>query len=397
MTRPNGPLAGIRVIELAGLGPAPFGATLLSDLGADVIRIDRPDATSAGISMAGPLSRGRRSIVLDLKNPDDVALALELVDTADVLIDPFRPGVVHRLGLGPDVCVARNPRLVYAHMTGWGQDGPLAPRVGHDLNYLALSGVLGMMGPPDAPPPPPLNLVADFGGGGMLLGFGVVAALYERERSGRGQVLDVAMMDGVLMLAASLFQMRADGSWTPDRGQNALDGGAPWYRAYRSADGQYLTVAALEPQFYRRLLDTLGIDPDPHPQWDRVDWPDLSAQLERTFAAQPLQHWNELLGDIDVCYAPVLDLNELERHPHHAARGTVDTSFGARQPAPAPRFSRTPAAVRGPSVDPGRHTAEILDELARRRQRATRQPPRLEADPDPRFDEPHPTEGETVQ
>ncbi len=363
----TGPLHGIRVIELAGLGPAPFGATLLSDLGADVIRIDRPTAADTGISTAGPLSRGRRSIVLDLKTPDHVDTALELVDTADVLIDPFRPGVVHRLGLGPDVCLARNPRLVYAHMTGWGQDGPLAPRAGHDLNYIALSGVLAMMGPPDAPPPPPLNLVADFGGGGMLLGFGVVAALYERERSGRGQVLDVAMVDGVLMLAASLFQMRADGTWTAQRSQNALDGGAPWYRAYRSADGKYLTVAALEPEFYRRLLSTLDIDPDAHAQWNRADWPDLAAQLALAFAGQPLRHWNELLGDIDVCYAPVLDLDELERHPHHTARSTVDASFGSRQPAPAPRFSRTPAAIQGPSIEPGRHTAQILDELAQRR------------------------------
>jgi alpha-methylacyl-CoA racemase len=363
------PLAGVRVIELAGIGPGPFGATVLSDLGADVIRIDRPARPGEAVAaMAGPLSRGRRSIALDLKQPEGRQAALRLVDDADVLIDPFRPGVTRRLGLGSEICDSR-PQLIYAQMTGWGQDGPLAPRAGHDLNYLALSGTLAMMGAPGEPPPVPLNLVADFGGGGMLLVVGVVAALYERERSGRGQVLDVAMLDGVNLLAASLFQARRDGLISVERGQSFLDGGAPWYRAYRTADDRYVTVAALEPQFYCALLEALDIAVDDHPQWDRSAWPKLAALLEQRFASEALKHWDDLLGDLDVCYAPVLDLDDLESHPHHQTRNTVTTAFGIRQPAPAPRFSRTPARIQGPAVEPGQHTAEILAQLA------DRQPP----------------------
>ncbi|HTK61478.1 MAG TPA: CaiB/BaiF CoA-transferase family protein [Pseudonocardia sp.] len=359
----TGPLAGVRVIELAGLGPAGFGAMLLSDLGADIVRIDRPPAPRSLITMDGPMSRGRRSIALDLKDDEDREAAFALIDDADVLIDPFRPGVTERLGLGPDIALERNPRLVYARMTGWGQDGPLAQRAGHDLNYLALSGALAMMGTPGQPPPVPLNLIGDFGGGGMLLGFGIVSALYERDRSGVGQVLDVAMLDGVLLLSASLFQLRAEGLMHTERGQSFLDGGAPWYRAYRAQDGRYLTVGALEPQFYRLLLRSLDIDESEYPQWDRDRWPALTTLLERLFGGRPLRYWVELLGDTDVCFAPVLDIDDLESHPHHAARGTVSSAFGMRQPSPAPRFSRTPGRIQGPSVTPGEHTADILAEI----------------------------------
>ncbi|WP_243653893.1 CaiB/BaiF CoA transferase family protein [Pseudonocardia endophytica] len=356
----------MRVVELAGIGPGAFGATVLSDLGADVIRIDRltPVAEDT-VTMTGPLSRGRRSIALDLKTAEGTRTALALIDDADVLIDPFRPGVTRRLGLGPEIRESR-PRLIYAQMTGWGQDGPLAPRAGHDLNYLALSGALAMMGTPGEPPPVPLNLVADFGGGGMLLVMGITAALYERERSGTGQLLDVAMLDGVTMLAASLFQLRRDGIITGERGRSFLDGGAPWYRAYRTADARYVTVAALEPQFYRALLAALDIPPADHPQWDRSTWPKLTGLLEERFAAEPLSHWDQQLTDLDVCYAPVLDLDELETHPHHMARQTVSSTYGLREPTPAPRFSRTPARIQGPATEPGQHTTEILAELADR-------------------------------
>jgi alpha-methylacyl-CoA racemase len=359
----SGVLDGVRVVELDGIGPGPFGAMLLSDLGADVIRVDRPPSVDGGSPHSTVLGRGRRSIVLDLKDEGSIEALLALIDRADVLIDPFRPGVAERLGIGPTVCLARNPRLVYARMTGWGQEGPLAPRAGHDINYVALSGALAMMGEPGQPPHPPLNLVGDFGGGGMLLALGVVAALLERERSGEGQVVDVAMLDGVLLLLASIFQLSSDGLWHRERGQNFLDGGAPWYRAYRTADDRYVTVGSLEPQFYRLLFEKLDMDPDEYDQWDRARWPELSHALEQRFAEHPRSYWVDLLGDTDVCFAPVLELDELEHHPQHAARGTTADHHGVRQPVPGPRFSRTPARVQGPPASPGQHTAEILAEL----------------------------------
>jgi alpha-methylacyl-CoA racemase len=359
----TGTLDGIRVIELAGIGPGPFGGMLLADQGADVITIDRPGGGNALDTSSRVLARGRRSIVLDLKEPGDHAVALALIDSADVVIDPFRPGVAERLGVGPEVCRDRNPRLIYARMTGWGKDGPLAERAGHDINYLAISGVLGLMGDPGTPPPVPLNLVADFGGGGMLLGYGVLAALFERERSGLGQIVDAAMLDGVVQLAASLFQLHADGLWNAGRGTNFLQGGTPWYRTYRTSDGEYVSVGALEPQFYRVLLHGLGIDPDDHDQWDRDGWPALTRIIADLFAARPLAHWVELLADTDACFAPVLRFDQLADHPHHRARETIETHDGVTQPAPSPRFSRTPARYRPPPARPGEHTDEILAEL----------------------------------
>jgi alpha-methylacyl-CoA racemase len=363
----GGPLAGISVVELAGLGPGPFGAMLLADLGADVIRIDNPRDVPPELP-AQPstevLARGRRSIALDLRDEADREVARALVDRADALIDPFRPGVAERLGLAPDECLARNPRLVFARMTGWGQDGPLALAAGHDLNYAALAGALAPMGREDEPPPVPLNLVADFGGGGMLLGFGIAAALYEREQSGIGQVIDVAMVDGVATLLASITQLMAGGEWSSERGANWLDGGAPWYRSYRTADDRYLTVGPLEGKFYVLLLERLGLDPAPWPQFDKARWPLLSAELEGIFAARSLADWRELLEGTDVCFAPVLAVDEAAVHPHIAARGSYVDYGGVLQPAPSPRFSRTPGALGAPPPWPGEHSAEIRAELA---------------------------------
>jgi alpha-methylacyl-CoA racemase len=354
----------VRIIELGGLGPAPYGTMLMADLGADVVRIDRPGETPPpGDPRAVVNGRGKRSVELDLKDPADRDAILRLVDDADVLIDPFRPGVTERLGIGPDECVARNPRLIYARMTGWGQDGPLASTAGHDLNYIALAGALHPMGSPDEPPRPPLNLVGDFGGGGMLLAFGVAAALFEREHSGHGQVLDVAMVDGTASLLAALCQLDAQGLWSRERGTNWLDGAAPWYQAYRTSDSRFVTVGALEPKFYALLLDALDLNAADWPQWDRRRWPQQCAQLAELFAKRTLQEWSELLEGTDVCFAPALRLDEAASHPHIAARGTYVERDGVLQPAPAPRFSRTPGAIQGPPPLPGEHTDEILDTL----------------------------------
>jgi alpha-methylacyl-CoA racemase len=373
---PQGPLAGVRVIELGGLGPGPFGGMLLADLGADVVRLDRPPdpggayATDSGSPERDPrralMERGKRSVALDLKDPDAVQTARRLIDEADVLIDPYRPGVAERLGLAPAACLERNPRLIYVRMTGWGQAGPLAGASGHDLNYIALAGALQPMGSPPAPPPPPLNLIADFGGGGMLLAFGVACALYERERSGLGQVLDVAMLDGVASLLTSVCQLRAQGAWSPDRGTNWLDGAAPWYRAYATADARFVTVAALEAKFYSLLLARLGLDEADWPQWDRGRWPALGARLEQLFAQRTLEQWRAELEGTDACFAPVLRVEEAAEHPQLADRGTYLAPDGVVQPAPVPRFDRTPGAIQGPPPLPGEHTDEVLAELALR-------------------------------
>jgi alpha-methylacyl-CoA racemase len=364
---PGGPLLGVRVVELAGLGPGPFGAMLLADLGAEVIRIDRPSALAqplTGGTDSQVMGRGKRSIALDLKAPEQLDVARRLIDDADVLVDPYRPGVAERIGLGPEQCLERNPRLIYARMTGWGQDGPLASASGHDLNYIALAGALHPMGAADEPPFPPLNLVGDFGGGGMLLGFGIACALYERTRSGHGQVIDVAMLDGVATLLASVCELDAAGEWSQQRASNWLDGSAPWYAAYRTADERFVTIGSLEGKFYSQLLAALELDEHEWPQWDRTRWPQLRARLQEVFATRTMEEWSEALEGTDVCFAPALRIEEAHAHPHLGARGVYVEHDGTLQPAPSPRFSRTPGAIRGPAPCPGEHTEEILAELA---------------------------------
>jgi crotonobetainyl-CoA:carnitine CoA-transferase CaiB-like acyl-CoA transferase len=348
--RGDGPLTGVRVVELAGLAPGPFGCMVLADLGADVVRVDRPSLPPPD----GPIQRGRRVTVLDLKSPGGVADLLRLVDRADVLVEGYRPGVAERLGFGPPVCLGRNPRLVYARMTGWGQDGPLAARAGHDIDYLAVSGALEPLGRADDRPHAPMNLLGDFGGGGMLLAVGVLAALLERERSGAGQVVDAAMVDGSALLTTFLHGVLAAGAWTEPRGRNLLDGGAPFYDTYRTADGGYLAVGALEPPFYAALLAGLGLDgeADLPDQYDRAGWPELRRRFAERFAQRSRAEWTAVFADVDACVVPVLAPAEAYRHPHNAARGTFVDVGGIRQPAPAPRFSRTPAGLPRPAGDP---------------------------------------------
>jgi alpha-methylacyl-CoA racemase len=363
-----GPFQGIRVVELNGLGPGPFGAMMMADQGAEVIRIDRPTDVPAQMpEQPSPelLARGKRSIALDLRDEQDLAVARRLIDKADVLVDPFRPGVAERLGLAPERCLERNPQLIFARMTGWGQTGPLAERAGHDLDYLAVAGALLPMGAPDQPPPVPLNLVGDFGGGGMLLAFGVAAALFERERSGSGQVLDVAMVDGVATLLTSIFQLRASDLWNDRRHSNWLDGAAPWYRSYRTEDDRFVAVAALEEKFYVRLLAALGLSREEWPQWDTARWPALHRLLDEKFASDSATAWCRLLQPLDVCFAPVLSLDEAAADPHLVARETYVTRDGVLQPSPSPRFGRTPGAIRRPPPWPGQHTEEILGEIDR--------------------------------
>ncbi len=360
-----GPLHGVRVVELESLAPAPFGCMILADLGAEVIRVDRPAAPGHPVVQPGDLlARGRRSIRLDLKEPDGVAVLLRLADRADVLVEAFRPGVAERLGFGPEACLDRNPRLVYARMTGWGQDGPLAPAAGHDIDFIAVAGTLDPIGRAGERPVPPLNLVGDFGGGGMLLAVGVLAALLERERSGRGQVVDAAMVDGAALLATFIHGLRAAGGWQDERGSNLLDGGAPFYDTYQTADGKFVAVGALEPKFYAELLGRLGLDPAGLPgQYDRDGWPALRAALSARFAERTRDEWTAAFDGSDACVAPVLSMAEAPGHPHNAARGTFTEVAGVTQPAPAPRFSRTPAGHPAPPPAPGDDTSAILAEL----------------------------------
>ena len=337
---------------------------VLTDFGADVIRIDRPQAASP-VPGDRPhlLDRGRRSIAIDLKAPGGRELALALIDRADVVTEGYRPGVAERLGLGPDVCLERNPRLVYARMTGWGQTGPHAQRAGHDLGYLALSGVLGALGAPGTEPPPPLNLIGDFGGGGMFLVLGILLALMERAQSGRGQVVDAAILDGVGLLATTVADLRAGGIWRDERGANIMDGGAPFYRTYETSDGGYMAVAAVEPQFYAALLRGTGLAATDWPQYDRSRWPAQHRALEECFASRAREEWTATFAELDACVEPVLDWDEALAHPQARERETHVQAFGAVQPAPAPRLSRTPASVRGSAPKPGEHTAAILAEL----------------------------------
>ena len=331
------------MLELAAIGPAPYACMLLADLGADVLRLDRADA--GGLRVGGPdvLARGRRSVALDLKAPGAAELVLQLVEQADVLVEGYRPGVAERLGVGPEACLARNPRLVYGRMTGWGQDGPWASYVGHDINYAGLTGALAAVGEAGRKPVPPLNLFADFGGGSMFLLTGVLAALVERATSGRGQVVDAAMVDGVTSMLAMFYGLRAAGMWRDERGSNLLDGGAPFYDTYACADGEHVAVGALEPQFFAALRDTLALDlPE---QWDVPAWPRMREQLTAAFATRTRDEWAAVFEGVPACVTPVLRLGEAAEHPQLAERAVTVEVDGVRQPAPAPRFSRTPADV----------------------------------------------------
>ena len=357
-----GPLEGVRVIEIASLAPAPFGCMVLADRGADVLRVDRAERSGPEASPpADPLVRGRRSVGLNLKDPAGIDLLLRLADDADVLVEGFRPGVAERLGFGPEACQRRNPRLIFGRMTGWGQDGPLAPTAGHDIDYIAISGALAPIGRAGERPVPPLNLVGDFAGGGMLLALGILAALVERERSGRGQVVDAAMVDGSALLTSFLYGLRASGAWQDQRGTNLLDGGAPFYDTYETADGGYVAVGALEPQFYAALLAGLGLaGADLPAQLDRSGWPELRRQFPAVFATRSRDEWARVFAGTDACVAPVLSMDEAATHPHAAARSAFTDVGGIVQPAPAPRFSRSPAGPPAPPPRPGADTDAVL-------------------------------------
>jgi alpha-methylacyl-CoA racemase len=354
-----GPLQGIRVLEFAGIGPGPFCAMLLADMGADVVRIDRA-SSATGRAPVDPLLRGRRSIAVDLKSPDGIEAVLRLVASADALLEGFRPGVMERLGLGPNVCLARNPKLVYGRMTGWGQDGPLAQAAGHDINYIALAGALEGIGRAGEPPLPPLNLVGDFGGGGMLLAFGVLAALLEQKRSGKGQVVDAAMVDGAALLMSMFWGMRHIGMWTETRGTNLLDTGAHFYEVYECSDGKFISLGSIEPQFYAELVKLAGLDAKEFPQLDRANWPELKKRLAAVFKRKTRAEWCRIMEGSDVCFAPVLAMSEAPSHPHNVARKTFIEVAGVTQPAPAPRFSRTAPEVSRPPARSGEHGEEVL-------------------------------------
>ena len=359
-----GPLAGITVVEIAGIGPGPFCAMMLADMGAEVIRVDRAENVSGGDPAIPPAdlnNRGRRSIGVDLKNPDGVAVVLDLVEQADALIEGFRPGVAERLGIGPDDCLARNPRIVYGRMTGWGQDGPLAGAAGHDINYIALAGALEPIGRRGEAPMPPLNLIGDYGGGGMLLAFGVVCGVLEAQRSGQGQVVDAAMVDGAAVLMTMTHALRAMGVWNDERGTNLLDTGAHFYNVYETADGKYVAIGSIEPQFYAELLRLTGLEGEELPwQHDRQEWPALTDRLAAIFKTRTRDEWRDLMEGTDVCFAPVLSIPEAIEHPHNVDRGTFVEVAGIRQPGPAPRFSRTAPEISSPPPHAGQHTDEVL-------------------------------------
>jgi alpha-methylacyl-CoA racemase len=347
-----GPLSGIKVLEFEAIGPAPFAGMLLADMGADVLVVDRPESSDLGLTRErwyDVMMRGKRSVTLDLKSSRQPAL--ELISRADVLIEGFRPGVMERLGLGPDAALAANPRLVYGRMTGWGQDGPLAPRAGHDINYIALSGVLNAFGRKGEAPVPPLNLVGDFGGGGMLLGFGVACALLEASRSGKGQVVDAAMVDGASLLAAMFSGFLASHNWSEERGVNLLDTGAPWYDVYLTSDGKYVSIGSIEGKFYAELVSRLKLDLPG--QYDRSRWPEMRRRLSEVFLTKTRDEWCKVFEGSDACFAPVLSFSEARLHSHSVARRSFVDLAGVAQPAPAPRFSRTPAAALRPPPERG--------------------------------------------
>ena len=372
-----GPLAGIRIVELAGIGPVPFCSTLLADLGAEVLRVDRTEDSGLGVKSGATrfdvLARGRRSIAVDLKKKEGVETALKLIEQADGLLEGFRPGVMERLGLGPDVALKRNPKLVYGRMTGWGQTGTIHNSAGHDINYIALAGVLNHIGRAGQPPTPPLNLVGDFGGGAMFLAVGVLAGLLEAKRSGQGQVIDCAMTEGAAYLAMPFFGMRASGFWGDARGENMLDSGSHFYDVYETSDGKYVSIGSIEPKFYAELLRLTGLDKETLPeQRDKAGWAEAKARLAAVFKSKTRDEWTAIMENTDVCFAPVLGLTEAPAHPHNAARGSFVEIDGVTQPAPAPRFSRTRPEVQRPPSHRGQHTREALaawgfgkDEIAR--------------------------------
>lgn len=363
----SGPLAGVKIVEFAGIGPAPFCGMLLGDMGADVVRIDRREESDLGVKTPPEmelLNRNKRSIALDLKSHADLEIARRLIAQADAVIEGFRPGVVERLGVGPDDCLKLNPQLVYGRMTGWGQDGPLAQAAGHDLNYIALVGALNCVGPADRPPPPPLNLIGDFGGGALYLAMGVLAAILSARTTGRGQVVDAAMIDGVASLMTIFHAFRHAGLWSLERSANVVDGGAPFYRVYETADGKYVSLAAIERKFFATFLARVGLDELLERQNDKARWPQMHAQFEALFRTRTRDQWCELLEGSDACFAPVLDLDEAQAHPHNATRGVYQTQAGLSQPAPAPRFGRTPGGLRRTPPRPGQDTDEILRDWA---------------------------------
>ena len=359
-----GPLAGIKVLEFEAIGPAPFAGMLLADMGADVLVLERPAGTDLGLKRErrhDVMMRGKRSVTLDLKKPSSIEAAFSLLQKADVLLEGFRPGVMERLGLGPEVALERNPRLVYGRMTGWGQDGPLAPRAGHDINYIALAGVLHAFGRKGEAPVPPLNLIGDFGGGGMLLGFGVACALLEAKRSGKGQVVDAAMIDGTALLAAMFSGFLAAGTWSETRGDNILDTGAPWYDVYETKDGKYVSIGSIEGRFYEELLSRLELKSLPD-QNDRARWPEMKQVFSKTFRTKTRDEWCRVFEGSDACFAPVLSWSEARAHPQSVARKSYLSVGGVPQPAPAPRFSRTPGEVRREPPERGEGGLQALQD-----------------------------------
>ncbi len=357
-----GPLEGIKVLEIASIGPGPFCSMMLSDLGAQVIRIDRKELVGTGDSRIS-LNRGRKSLALDLKQPEAIETVLRMVETADMLVEGFRPGVMERLGLGPETCLSRNPRLIFGRMTGWGQTGPMAQAAGHDINYISLAGALHAMGHEDQAPTPPLNLVGDFGGGAMYLLAGLLAAYIEAQKSGQGQVVDAAMTDGTASLLTAFFGLRALGRWTDQRASNYLDGGAHYYGCYTCSDGKFISIGSIEPKFYALLLDKLDIEDDEfQAQNERDCWSTLRGKLETLFLTRTRDDWCAILENTDVCFAPVLSMAEAPGHPHNIARKTFVEVDGVTQPAPAPRFSRTQGEIQGPAARVGEHSEEVLKE-----------------------------------
>lgn len=358
----SGPLSGFKIIEMAGIGPGPFCGMMLSDLGAEILRIDRADKVRADAQASKDLlGRGRKSVAVDLKTPEGVELVLRLLQNADGLIEGYRPGVMERLGLGPEACIARSPRLVYGRMTGWGQDGPMAQAAGHDINYIALAGALEPIGRRGEAPVPPLNLVGDFGGGGMLLAYGMVCGMLETSRSGKGQVVDAAMVDGAASLMSIINGMRQIGFWQEERGTNLLDTGAFYYDVYECKDGKYISIGALEPQFYSIMLERMELTADDFPnQHDRSQWPAAKVKIAAIWKTKTRTEWCEIFEGSDACFAPVLSMSEAPEHPHMQARKTFVERDGMIQAAPSPRFSRTPGEIQGPPANPGEHTHEAL-------------------------------------